>query len=241
MPEVTIGPRVIEYDIRRSLRARRKRIEVTPDRVVVVVPEDAQPDDVRQFVESRRRWLHYRTEQIGSEVRRLRAKTPQGFHSGAKVLFRGRHLKLRIETGDVPHPTLTYRTGFNVLLPRDIPRDDHETIARSLLEAWLEERLHEDAWEVIRRRGIPNGLEPRDVRIKDQRTLWGSCGRDRILRLDRKLARVPKPVFEYVVVHEVCHLRHRDHSPKFWALVKRLLPDFEERKDWLERHEIELG
>jgi len=84
-------------------------------------------------------------------------------------------------------------------------------------------------------------LEPRGIQIKDQRTLWGSCGRDRVLRLDRKLARVPKPVFEYVLVHELCHLRHRHHSPEFWALVKRVLPDYEERKRWLEAHEVRVG
>jgi predicted metal-dependent hydrolase len=52
---------------------------------------------------------------------------------------------------------------------------------------------------------------------------------------------VPKPVFEYVVVHEVCHLEHRDHSPAFWALVKRVVPDYQERKEWLEEHEVRLG
>ncbi len=109
------------------------------------------------------------------------------------------------------------------------------------MEAWLDDRLAEDARSVVRRRGAPHGLEPNGVRIKDQRTLWGSCGRDGVIRLDRKLARVPKPVFEYVVVHELCHLRHRDHSAEFWALVKRVLPDYEERKRWLEAHEVRLG
>lgn len=117
-------------------------------------------------------------------------------------------------------------------MPRDAPRSEHEPIARGLVERWLEERLAEDAWQVVRRRGTPHGLEPRGVRIRDQRTLWGSCGRDQVIRLDRKLTRVPKPVFEYVVVHELCHLQHRDHSAAFWALVKRVLPDYPEYKAW---------
>jgi hypothetical protein len=118
---------------------------------------------------------------------------------------------------------------------------ERDRAVAELLGEWMDGRLREDAWEVVCRCGRPHGLDPRGIRVKDQRTLWGSCGRDRVLRLDRKLARVPKAVFEYVVVHELCHLRHRDHSQEFWALVKRVLPGFEERKAWLAEHEVRLG
>ena len=241
MPEIVIGARGIHYEIRRSARAARKRIEVRPAGVRVIVPQDASAQEVERFVERKRRWLHDATEELREEVERLRADTPQGFHSGAKVLFRGRYLKLKVATGEAARPSLRYRTAFEVVVPRDAPRSEHERIARGLVEAWLEERLAEDAWQVVRRRGVPHGLEPRDIRVKDQRTLWGSCGRDQVIRLDRKLTRVPKPVFEYVMVHELCHLEHKDHSPAFWALVKRVLPDYPERKVWLQDHEVALG
>lgn len=241
MPEITIGLRTIAYDIRRSPRAARQRIEVTPGGVCVIVPEDAPAEDIEGFVQRRRRWLHEKTEEIREEVARLRAETPRGFHSGAKVLFRGRYLKLRVRTADVEGPRLSYRTAFEVVVPQRLPEIEHEPIVRALVERWLEERLSDDARQVIRQRGLPHDLEPCGVQIKDQRTLWGSCGRDGVIRLDRKLSRVPKPVFEYVMVHELCHLRHRDHSPPFWTLVKRVLPDYEERKAWLEEHEVALG
>jgi hypothetical protein len=240
MGEIQIGARSITYDVRRSDRATRKRIEVTPGGVEVIVPETASADDVERFVRRKRRWLHDKTDEIREEVERLRADTPRGFHSGAKILFRGRYLKLRVRTVDVEQPTLSYRTAFHVELPRELPQSEREPVVRHLVEQWLEERLKEDAREIVRRRGRPHGLEPRGIRIKSQRTLWGSCGRDRVIRLDRKLSRVPKAVFEYVVVHELCHLEHRDHSAAFWDLVRRVLSDFVERKDWLEAHEVAL-
>lgn len=241
MGEIAVGTRVIPYEVRRSGRAARKRIEVSPGQVVVIVPEGSPEEDVERFVQTKRRWLHDKTEEIAEEVERLRAATPEGFHSGAKILFRGRYLRLRVRTADVERPTISYRTGFHVELPEGWGRGDAEPTVRKLVEGWLETRMTRDAWQVVRRRGAPHGLEPRAVQVKDQRTLWGSCGRDRVIRLDRKLSRVPKPVFEYVMVHELCHLQHRDHSPQFWELVKRLLPDYQERKDWLERHEVALG
>lgn len=241
MPEIVVGARSIAYEVRHSGAARRKRIEVTPRGVEVVVPQDAAEAEIERFVHRKRRWLHDKTEEVREEAERLRSATPQGLHSGAKVLFRGRHLKLRVRVADVARPTLTYRTAFHVELPRAVPPDEREAGTRRLLESWLDARLAEDAAEVVRRRGAPHGLEPHGVRIRDQRTLWGSCGRDGVIRLDRKLARVPKPVFEYVVIHELCHLEHRDHSAAFWSLVRRVLPDYLDRKDWLEAHEVALG
>jgi predicted metal-dependent hydrolase len=241
MPELVFGTRTIPYEVRHSRRALRKRIEVTLRGVAVVVPEGSSTAEVERFVESKRRWLHDKTEELRDEIARLRGDTPQGFHSGSKILFRGRYLRLRVATGEADRPTLTYRTAFGVDLPRGVPDGEREPVVRKLVERWLEERLAEDAWEVVRRRGAPHGLEPSGIQIKDQRTLWGSCGRDQVIRLDRKLVRVPKPVFEYVMVHELCHLEHRDHSTAFWALVNHVLPDYQERKEWLEAHEVRLG
>ncbi|MEX2374396.1 MAG: SprT family zinc-dependent metalloprotease [Dehalococcoidia bacterium] len=238
MPTLTVGRRTIHYDVHVSDRAKRKRIEVTPGRVDVIVPEGATQEDVERFVASKRRWLHDRTDELREAAERLRADTPEAFHSGAKILFRGRYLKLRVEDAAVTEASLTYRTGFHVRVPRGMDPDEREALVRGIVEGWLEERLLEDAWGVVRASGRPHGLEPARIRVRDQKTLWGSCGKDGVIRLDRKLARLPRPVFEYVVVHELCHLRHRDHSPGFWELVRRVLPEYVERKEWLEGHEV---
>jgi len=176
MPEIAIGARSVPYEVRQSVRAERKRVEVTPAGVCVIVPEGTSGEDVEELVRRRRRWLHDKTEEIREEVARLRAATPQGFHSSAKIFFRGRYLKLRVRSEDVERPALRYRTAFDATLPRELPADEREPTVRGLIEEWLEERLTEDAWEIVRRRGVPHGLEPPSIRIKDQRTLWGSCG-----------------------------------------------------------------
>lgn len=241
MPTVTVGRRTIEYQVRTSARANRKRIEVTPGAVEVIVPEGASHEDVQRFVASKRRWVHNKTEEVREAVELLRAETPEGYHSGAKILFRGRHLRLRVERAPVTEPLLTYRTAFHVQVPKEMDPGERDRAVRRLLRSWMEERLAEDAWAVVRARGRPHGLDPAGVRVRDQKTLWGSCGKDGVIRLDRKLARVPRPIFEYVVVHELCHLRHRDHSPAFWGLVRRVMPDYVERKEWLEGHEVRVG
>jgi len=71
--------------------------------------------------------------------------------------------------------------------------------------------------------------------------MWGSCGQDWQINLNWHLIFAPKPVLEYAVVHEMCQLKHRNHEPEFWDLVGRVLPDWKERKAWLDKHEHMLG
>jgi hypothetical protein len=79
--------------------------------------------------------------------------------------------------------------------------------------------------------------EAQGCRIKDQKHVWGSCGIDRVVNLNWQLVFAPRTVLEYAVVHELCHLRHRNHDRSFWGLVGTILPDWEARKVWLDQNE----
>ena len=84
------------------------------------------------------------------------------------------------------------------------------------------------------------GVSYRDVRIRDQRTRWGSCSSTGSLSFNWRLALAPFEVLDYVVVHELCHLREPNHSPRFWKLVASRRPGWRRRRDWLNRHGPEL-
>jgi hypothetical protein len=108
---------------------------------------------------------------------------------------------------------------------------------QAILGLRLRKRLRKGVTTFVHRHGEPNGLKPKRVEIKDQKHLWGSCGRDRVVNLNWQLVFGPKTVLEYAVVHELCHLRHRNHDEEFWKLVGSLLPDWESRKAWLDQNE----
>lgn len=80
------------------------------------------------------------------------------------------------------------------------------------------------------------GVTYHRITIRTQRTRWGSCSGKGNLNFNRLLALVPMEVLDYVVVHELCHLKEMNHSPKFWALLESILPDYKQRKKWLKEN-----
>jgi predicted metal-dependent hydrolase len=84
------------------------------------------------------------------------------------------------------------------------------------------------------------GRNPARITIKEQRTRWGSCSSLGNLNFNWKAIMAPSPVLDYIVVHELCHLIHLNHSQDFWNLVASILPDYRERRDWLKIHGVRL-
>lgn len=78
------------------------------------------------------------------------------------------------------------------------------------------------------------------VVIRDQKTRWGSCSSNGTLSFNYRLMLAPPQILDYVVVHELCHLKHMNHSPKFWEAVEQIIPDYKERRKWLKEHGGEL-
>lgn len=79
------------------------------------------------------------------------------------------------------------------------------------------------------------------ITIRDQKTRWGSCSSRGTLSFNYRLVFAPPRVLDYVVVHELCHLTHMDHSPNFWALIEQIMPDYKVYKAWLRDHGHELN
>jgi hypothetical protein len=84
------------------------------------------------------------------------------------------------------------------------------------------------------------GLEYGKIFIKDQRTLWASCSGRKNLNFNWRLAAAPPEILDYVVIHELCHLREMNHSKRFWGLVREVCPDYKARKKWLKNNGMSL-
>ena len=237
MPDLTADASVA-WTLRRSRRAKRVRIVVRAGGVEVVAPPRTPRAAIDAFVAVKRDWI--RAKVAAWREREVRA-LPERFETGGRVLYRGRHLELVIEPAAVRWPEVIVRDTFRVRVPRRLEGDEREAAARKAVLRWLRERVRAEAVLLIDRWAATVGARPSGLRIGNQKTLWGSCSGRGVISLNWRLVTVPEPILEYVVVHELCHLREANHSPRFWALVEGLLPDWRERRAWLREQGVVLG
>lgn len=243
-----VGATRIAYAIRESERASRTRIVVEPGSVEVVVPSGVEVASAHAFVQSKRRWVYDKVREVGAPVNQ------PTFERGSKVRYRGRWLTVEVTSAeqgrdsmaahDCAHVTpgafpaggagsVVCRSRFHVTLPYEVARETRAIETERLLRAWMHERLLRDAELLAARYAAKLEVPPPRVRLAHLRQAWATCGKDRVLRLSPTLTELPRAVFEYVIAHEVAHLVERNHSPKFWRVVGKLLPSWRERAAWL--------
>jgi hypothetical protein len=235
MPVFKIGNTEIEYELERKGDIERRYIEVMPGRVLVTVSEQDSDDAVEGFLRRKERWLFDNTQRVNEVA--SQGHRVHRFVTGAKIPYRGRRMKLTITRKTTPDVEVTFRNGFIVALPDYVTDEAQDVIVEDALKFWMKRQVKNDIHEIVGRYARKYGLCPKAVRVKDQKHLWGSCSKDGTIHLNWHLVYAPKAVLEYAVLHELCHIQHRTHGPEFWAFLEKIMPDYEERKSWLDKNE----
>jgi predicted metal-dependent hydrolase len=207
-----------EYRIRRSPRARRVRVTVDTDgSVTVTLPRRSPERAAAEAVAELAPWIARRRRALARAAAEL--ERPAG-----TVPYLGRHLTLKEE----PDRTRVYRRGDVLLVPAGADPAALERFYRRAAREEIAPRL--DA--ATARAGTRyDGLS-----IRGQRTRWASCSSDGRMSFNWRLLLAPPEILDYVVEHEVCHLEVMDHSPGFWALLERRVPDWRVHAAWLRRY-----
>lgn len=237
MPTLQIGRKEIPYELRRSATASERRITITPGHIEVLALISDNDDDIAGFLERKRQWL-FNTVREMERITASRHAVPR-FVTGSKIPYRGRKMPLTVRRTDGERAAVTYRNGFIVDLPHWAGEDTDHLVA-SELQHWLKQRVRRDVHEIAAYYGKRFGLVPRSIRVNDMTHGWGSCGPEGNVLINWNLIFAPRKVLEYVVVHELAHLRVRSHGPDFWVLLGQLVSDYSYSKAWLDQHEISL-
>lgn len=208
----------IQYTVRRSRRARRVRVNVRDHvRVEVVLPQRAPECAAAEAVRELAPWIERRLAEGRSALARVAER-------GASVPYLGRSLELVAQPGR----TRARVDGDLLLVPEGDHRPAVERLYRRLARAEVAARLD--------RAAAAAALSYTALSIRSQSSRWASCSPAGAMSFNWRLLLAPEPVLDYVVWHEVCHLRVRDHSPAFWAMVEQWCPAWREQRDWLRRH-----
>jgi predicted metal-dependent hydrolase len=204
---------------------------VQADGVDVVAPMRAGTQEIGAFVERHRDWVLTKVSTLRQTLQAHQG--PARLAAGGRILWRGQWADLSVVPAAGGRVSVRHGSGFEVRLPAAMPEDARERAVEAALRGWLKRAALANARRWVERHGPPHRLVPSALRIKEQKHLWGSCSSKGAVNLNWRLILAPEPVFEYVVVHELCHLRERHHQPPFWRLVGEVLPGFEQQRRWL--------
>ena len=239
MPSVRVGQTEIAYEIRRMAKLSERRITVTPDNVEVLALTSDDDADIEGFLDRKRQWLFDTVREMEEPVA-SRPAVPR-FMTGSKIPFRGRNTSLTVRRHNGEHIEVEYKNGFVIDLPTWVTAEFADAVVADAIKHWLKQRVRRDVGEIVRVYGDRFGLRPRAVHVAEFVTGWGSCGQKRIVNIDWRLVFAPKRVLEYVVVHELAHLVHRSHGPNFWDFLRKVLPDVDRPKAWLDLNQGRLN
>ncbi len=212
----------IPYTVIRSPR-RKRTIQLRYDReagLVVLAPMRTPERDIRDLVDRRGQWVSDRAREAEANMPRRSLET------GERVPFLGDELLLCVTGAKGARTTVEAGGGAIVVALGRRAGSDRRAAVEAALVRWYRARAAEDfaaragSWASV------VGRAPKGVFERDQRRRWGSCAADGIVRLNWRLVLAEPGVVDYVVVHELCHLLQRNHSPLFWAEVARVMPDF---------------
>jgi len=221
---LSLGARRLPMILIRNPRARRYVLRLRPDGSArVTIPRGGSATEARRFAERHTEWVE-------RELHRLSARPAQSelWLVGTGILLRGELVK--IEAG---------LNGESNLI-----RFGSETVEVSDPAANLRPAVERHLWTLAAKELPPrllefatvHGLAVRRITVRSQRSRWGSCSRRGTISLNWRLIQSPPFVRDYILLHELMHLREMNHSCRFWREVERVCPDYETAERWLKQH-----
>ena len=216
-------------------RSRRKSIGFTvgPEGLVVRAPGWVPLREVDAAVLEKAAWILAKLQQMRERARLPAMSEPEWVH-GADLPYLGGTVRLcvlaRGQVPDVPE-------GVQVL-PLSLPPGASSTQLREAAEAWFKKKARALFEERLQHYGPQLGVQHQRLTLSSARTRWGRARTDGPIRLNWRLIHLPLAQIDYVVVHELAHLRVMDHSPRFWDTVGEVMPDYRERRRQLRGHDL---
>lgn len=211
----------LEIEYRMSPRRKTIGLMVTAEgKLVVSAPRGAPAANIRRALAHHRSWI---AAKVG-ERREAWARLKEG-----TAYFLGRAYRL---LADPRNGGLVELGSGEMRVSPDAPGAD----LWPPLKAWYRRQADAFILERVRHYGIEMGLAVRDLELREWKRRWGECRLDGKLRFNWRLILLPEEIIDYVVVHELTHLRAPGHNRRFWGAVGAVLPDYAERRQWLNRY-----
>ena len=223
MNSVNFGNSKIRYKVKKSSRRKTTQINVSRSGVQVITCAQKNHKQIENLVKTHSKWIYKKQLMINKEPN---AKI--SYLNGTRLPYLGKNYHLVIKKTNGKE-SFTLRHGkFIVAVNKfSIPK------IRRLYIEWLKRKSLPILEKSVSKYSKKIGLTSGKIIIKNQKNRWGSLSKKGTLNFNQNLVRTPAKIIDYLAAHEVCHLKIPNHSTSYWRLLESIMPDYENRKDWL--------
>lgn len=225
---ISYGKQIIPYEVRFLTNRRTLGIEVHPDGTVWArAPQDCPESLIQERMQKRAGWI---SRQL-AEFARYKPRTPSRQYLGGEThLYLGRQYRLKLQMGETGSVRL--QRGQLVVTCTEKPSPE---LVQAQLYRWYLDRAHIVFADLLQScLAHFKGAAPPRLIVRSMRSRWGSLSEAGTMTLNSSLIRAPRPCIEYVITHELCHMKYRDHSARFFKQLELVIPDWKARKRRLE-------
>lgn len=217
----------LEYSVKRSAKRRNLTITVERDSSVVVhAPTGLSDEKIRQMVESKRRWIHEKT-QHPQKYKGMPHPPGKELVSGESALYLGRQYRIEVVKKDLSE--VHFQQRFLIPVSKEGERQES-------LKEWYIQKAKEKIIPRVKRHARELGVDVAGIKIVDNRYRWGSCTPKDNVNFNWRLIKAPMFVIDYVIIHELAHLIESNHTPRFWNIVRTQAPNMDKAREWLKEN-----
>jgi predicted metal-dependent hydrolase len=231
---LTLGAQTLHYQLKRSSR-RSIGFAIDSSGLMITAPRWVTLADIETAITEKQRWIFSKLIEWQTRVEQ-RALPQVDWKDGAQVQYLGQPVRVML---GAPQGTLAFdATQAALALPLPLQADPQQIKDR--VQGWLQGEAKRLFGERLAIYAEKLGVNYRAYALSSAATRWGSCSSDGKIRLNWRLIHFPLSIIDYVVAHELAHLREMNHSPRFWETVESIFPEFREARQTLKHHPPEL-
>ena len=210
--------KIIEYDIIKS-NIKNVYIHIKDSKVIVKAPKKLANKEIIEIINSKKKWIYEKIDKIKSSE----------LKEGSIVYILGKQYNLKIYFQENVEPKIQISEGeLQVILPQYRKNKSNSSLIKELISSLYDKIAEKEVSMAMALITRFVGIKPNKYRIKRLKTAWGTCTSNKNITINSELMKYDREVIQYVVLHEVCHLKYMNHSKDFWNMVEKYMNNYKE-------------
>ena len=226
--KLRFGDTIIPYRIVQTKRKKTMQIFIEKDDVEVRAPESMNLTEIKKILETKISWIFNKQLLLRERKSDIEIKKNSFLYLGRSIPYTVKNEK-NLEK-------IVYQKNIFIIFSKDSSLKK----IQKMYHMWLEEKYSTFIKNKFDLYSKKLQVHPKDYKIKNLESKWGSATELGKISLNVHLLKTPRKMIEYVILHELAHLRIRGHGHEYWAFLEKFMPDYEKRKQWLEKNQMEI-